>query len=55
MNPNALHAALPDLSARIMHHTVTTRLNVSWGRFLRQQPDQADAARRRQPGTAGAG
>ncbi|WP_374413987.1 AraC family transcriptional regulator ligand-binding domain-containing protein [Novosphingobium colocasiae] len=33
MNPNALHAALPDLSARIMHHTVTTRLNVSWDAF----------------------
>lgn len=36
MNPNALYAALPDLSARIMHNTVTGKLNVNWDVFCRE-------------------
>ena len=45
MNPNALYAALPDLSARIMHHTVTDTLHVNWDIFCRDsriKPVQLD-------------
>lgn len=35
MNPNAPFAALPDLSARIMRHALTSELNVSWDMFCR--------------------
>lgn len=35
MNPNALHAALPDLSARIMRHTVVNEFNLGWESFCR--------------------
>lgn len=35
MNPNALYAALPDLSARIMRNTVVNELNTSWDSFCR--------------------
>ena len=35
MNRNALFAALPDLSARIMRHTLTNELNVNWEMFCR--------------------
>lgn len=36
MNSNALFAALPTLSARIMHQTVTGQLNVGWDAFCRE-------------------
>lgn len=35
MDPNSLFAALPDLSARIMRHMVTSELNVNWDMFCR--------------------
>lgn len=35
MNPNVLFAALPDLSARIMRHTLSKELNVNWETFCR--------------------
>lgn len=35
MNPNALYAALPDLSARIMRNTVVNELNTNWDSFCR--------------------
>jgi len=35
MTPNALFATLPDFSARIMHHTLTSELNVDWDIFCR--------------------
>ena len=35
MNPNALYAALPDLSARIMQQTLASALNVNWDSFCR--------------------
>lgn len=35
MNRNALYVALPDLSARIMRHTLASELNVNWDMFCR--------------------
>lgn len=35
MNANVLFAALPDLSARIMRHTLSKELNVNWETFCR--------------------
>lgn len=35
MHSNALYAALPDLSARIMRHALAAELNVNWDTFCR--------------------